>query len=130
MIDELRVQVSGQPPRRTLPTRLTVDKAVSEGLPGLMPTSRAWLVRTGPAVGCGSWASCRGFRRVRNGAYAAVAALNLTTSSAGIRPRSFTSMPCFLAQSRISAEPGPLVLAVRLRGDGRCVLETRLAAFT
>ena len=34
--------------------------------------------------------------------YFPVAALNLTTSSAGTRPRSLTSMPCVLAHSRTS----------------------------
>jgi hypothetical protein len=38
--------------------------------------------------------------RERPGPYCAVAALNLATSSAGTRPRSFTSMPCALAHSR------------------------------
>jgi hypothetical protein len=37
-----------------------------------------------------------------------VAALNLTTTSAGTRPRSFTSMPCALAHSRTSAVFSPL----------------------
>ena len=35
-------------------------------------------------------------------AYRVAAALNFTTSSAGTRPRSFTSMPCALAHSRTS----------------------------
>ena len=38
----------------------------------------------------------------RPGFYGAIAALNLTTSSAGIRPRSLTSMPWALAHSRTS----------------------------
>ena len=40
--------------------------------------------------------------------YWLVAALNLTTSSAGTRPRSFTSMPCALAHSRTSVVFSPL----------------------
>jgi hypothetical protein len=42
------------------------------------------------------------------GLYWPVAALNLTTSSAGTRPRSFTSMPCALAHSRTSVVSSPL----------------------
>src|ERR1700685_1832087 len=42
-----------------------------------------------------------------------VADLNLTTSSAGIRPRSFTSMPCALAHSRTSVVFRPLAEALR-----------------
>jgi hypothetical protein len=41
-------------------------------------------------------------------AYCPVAALNFTTSSAGTRQRSFTSMPCALAHSRTSVVFSPL----------------------
>jgi hypothetical protein len=40
--------------------------------------------------------------------YVPVAALNLTTSSAGIRPRSLTSMPWTLAHSRTSVVSSPV----------------------
>ena len=40
--------------------------------------------------------------------YCPVAALNLATSSAGTRPRSFTSMPCAFAHSRTSVVFSPL----------------------
>ena len=42
-----------------------------------------------------------------------VAALNLITSSAGIRPRSLTSMPCALAHARTSVVLGPVAGALR-----------------
>jgi hypothetical protein len=58
-----------------------------------------------------------------------VAALNLTTSSAGTRPRSFTSMPCALAHSRTSVEFRPLAEALRpLRADRRAPPLTRRPA--
>ena len=47
--------------------------------------------------------------------YCVVAALNFTTSSAGIRPRSLTSMPWLLAQSRTSVESGSPALGLRRR---------------
>lgn len=50
------------------------------------------------------------------GLYFAEAALNLATSSAGIRPRSLTSIPCALAHSRTSVVFGPLDWAL---WDGR-----------
>ena len=51
-------------------------------------------------------------------AYRVAAALNLTTSSAGTRPRSFTSMPCALAHSRTSVLSTPSARALRpLLGD-------------
>jgi hypothetical protein len=43
--------------------------------------------------------------------YCAVAALNLTISSAGTRPRSLTSMPWDFAHSRTAVESVPLALA-------------------
>src|SRR5579863_9990787 len=45
--------------------------------------------------------------------YWAFAALNLTTSSAGTRPRSLTSMPWDLAHSRTSEGFGPLLGLLR-----------------
>jgi hypothetical protein len=53
--------------------------------------------------------------------YWLVAALNLTTSSAGTRPRSFTSMPWTLAHSRTSVEFRPLAEARRPLRAGRRV---------
>ena len=52
-------------------------------------------------------------------AYFPVAALNLTASSAGTRPRSLTSMPWALAYSRTSVVFGPLVGALRPLRGGR-----------
>lgn len=49
----------------------------------------------------------------------AVAALNLTTNSAGTRPRSFTSMPCALAHSRTSVVFSVLTDPVRPARAGR-----------
>ena len=43
--------------------------------------------------------------------YCPIAALNFTTSSAGTRPRSLTSMPWDLAHSRTAVESVPLALA-------------------
>ena len=51
--------------------------------------------------------------------YGVVAALNLTTSSAGTRPRSFTSMPCALAHSRTSVLSTPSARARRPLRAGR-----------
>jgi len=58
--------------------------------------------------------------------YTSVAAWNLTTSSAGIRPRSLTSWPWLLAQSRTSDELGSLLLRPRrvVPRDERRVLLT------
>ena len=63
---------------------------------------------------------CTGDRE-RPGSYFSVAALNLMTSSAGTRPRSFTSMPCALAHSRTSVVYSPLARAPRLPRAGRRV---------
>jgi hypothetical protein len=61
--------------------------------------------------------------------YRVVAALNLTTSSAGTRPRSFTSMPCALAHSRTSVLSIPSARARRLlRADRRAPSPARRAA--
>jgi hypothetical protein len=54
-----------------------------------------------------------------SGSYCAVAALNLTTSSAGTRPRSLTSMPWALAHSRTSVVFSPLAGARRPVRAGR-----------
>jgi hypothetical protein len=63
--------------------------------------------------------------------YCPVAALNLAASSAGIRPRSFTSMPCALAHSRTSVLSTPLAGVLRLPRDGRGMPPpARRAAFT
>jgi hypothetical protein len=51
--------------------------------------------------------------------YWLVAALNLRTSSAGTRPRSFTSMPCALAHSRTSVVFNPLAGPLRSPRAGR-----------
>lgn len=48
-----------------------------------------------------------------------MAALNLATSSAGTRPRSFTSVPCALARSLTSAGFSPLTDTVRPAGACR-----------
>jgi hypothetical protein len=53
------------------------------------------------------------------GPYRPAAALNLTTSSAGTRPRSLTSMPCVLAHSRTSVVFSPFAGAVRPLRAGR-----------
>src|ERR1700751_5389385 len=52
-------------------------------------------------------------------AYRVAAALNLTISSAGTRPRSFTSMPCALAHSRTSVVFRPSADALRPPRAGR-----------
>ena len=63
--------------------------------------------------------------------YYAVAALNLTTSSAGTRPRSFTSMPWALAHSRTSVAFSPVAEVLRpLRAGRRAPPLTRRAAPT
>ena len=63
--------------------------------------------------------------------YYVVAALNLTTSSAGTRPRSFTSMPWALAHSRTSVAFSPVAEVLRpLRGGRRAPPLTRRAAPT
>ena len=54
-------------------------------------------------------------RQAETWSYCVVAALNFTTSSAGIRPRSLTSMPWLLAQSRTSVESGSPALGLRRR---------------
>jgi hypothetical protein len=62
--------------------------------------------------------------------YFPVAALNLTTSSAGTRPRSLTSMPWVLAHSRTSVVFSPFVGALRpLRAGRRVALPIRREAF-
>ena len=53
------------------------------------------------------------------GPYCLVAALNRATSSAGTRPRSFTSMPCALAHSRTSVLSTPSARALRPLRPGR-----------
>ena len=60
----------------------------------------------------------RGYARIAGmlRAYCVVAALNLITSSAGTRPRSFTSMPCALAHSRTSVLSTPSARARRPLG--------------
>jgi hypothetical protein len=55
----------------------------------------------------------------RFGSYFSVAALNLTTSSAGMHPRSFTSMPCALAHWRTSAVSSAVAGARRPPRAGR-----------
>jgi hypothetical protein len=55
----------------------------------------------------------------RLGPYCRVAALNLTTNSAGTRPRSFTSGPCALAHSRTSVVFRPSADALRPPRTGR-----------
>jgi hypothetical protein len=63
--------------------------------------------------------------------YLVVAALNLTTSSAGTLPRSFTSMPCALAHSRTSVGLSPFAAPRRPARTGRRELPlTRRAAPT
>ena len=63
--------------------------------------------------------------------YRVIAALNLTTSSAGTRPRSFTSMPCALAHSRTSVLSTPSACALRpLRAGRRVLPPARRAACT
>jgi hypothetical protein len=65
------------------------------------------------------------------GSYCPVAAWNLTTSSAGTRPRSLTSMPCALAHSRTSVLSGPDFGVLRpLRAGPRLPLPVRRAALT
>ena len=56
---------------------------------------------------------------IRGSRYWPVAALNLTTSSAGTRPRSFTSMPCALAHSRTSVVFKPFADPLRPPRAGR-----------
>ena len=51
--------------------------------------------------------------------YRVVAALNLTTSSAGTRPRSFTAIPCALAHSQTSVLSTPSARPLRLPAAGR-----------
>jgi len=96
--------------------------------------------RTG-AFGSTAWRlwSCRFGRRpdpsmslaVISRFYCAVAALNLTTSSAGTRPRSFTSMPWALAHSRTSVVFSPVAVARRpLRAGRRAAPLARRAAPT
>ncbi len=63
-------------------------------------------------------------------AYFPVAALNLTTSSAGTRLRSFTSMPRALAHSRTSVVSGPLAGPLRPLRAARRAPAGRRAAFT
>src|SRR6266700_1449939 len=61
--------------------------------------------------------------------YLPVAALNLVTTSAGIRPRSLISMSCALAHSRISAAFRPPAGALRtLRAGRRPLARSRRAA--
>ena len=64
------------------------------------------------------------------GAYPAVAALNLGASSAGSRPRSFTSVPCALARSRTSVGFSPLTDALRPARAGRLPPPARRTAAT
>ena len=59
-----------------------------------------------------------------------MAALNLGASSAGTRPRSFTSMPCALAHCRISVGFSPLTDALRPARAGRLPPPARRAAAT
>jgi hypothetical protein len=54
----------------------------------------------------------------------------LTTSSAGARPRSFTSMPCALAHSRTSVLSTPSARALRPLRVGRRAPPARSAACT
>jgi hypothetical protein len=66
-----------------------------------------------------------------SGSYCPVAALNLTTSSAGTRPRSFTSMPWALAHSRTSVVFSPLGAGRRpVRAGRRAAPLARRAALT
>src|SRR5207247_9924084 len=60
----------------------------------------------------------------RRGRYCPVAALNLTTSSAGTRPRSLTSMPWALAHSRTSVVFRASGWALRPLRAGRLVLRS------
>src|SRR5579871_3366402 len=77
------------------------------------------------------WPGSRPRRDGGSGIYCAVAALNLTTSSAGTRPRSFTSMPWALAHSRTSVVFSPLTGARRpVRAGCRAAPLTRRAAPT
>jgi hypothetical protein len=64
------------------------------------------------------------------GAYPVVAALNLGVSSAGSRPRSFTSVPCVLAHCRTSVGFSPLTDALRPARAGRLPPPARRAAAT
>jgi site-specific recombinase XerD len=65
------------------------------------------------------------------GSYCPVAALNFTTSSAGTRPRSLTSMPWALAHSRTSPVFSPLAAARRpVRAGRRAAPLARRAALT
>jgi hypothetical protein len=67
----------------------------------------------------------------RPGFYGAIAALNLTTSSAGIRPRSLTSIPWALAHSRTSVVFRAFGCALRpLRDDWLVLARTRRTAAT
>ena len=65
-----------------------------------------------------------------SGCYCPVAALNLTTSSAGTRPRSFTSMPWTLAHSRTSVAFSPFAGARCTVRAGRREPLGRRAALT
>jgi hypothetical protein len=120
--------------RRRRPARGTAHAWSVMTMPGWLATAS-----TGPA---GIWERSSGKRpkvpvpsgnygpvAVRGGSYWPVAALNLTTRSAGTRPRSFTSMPCSLAHSRTSVVLRPLADPRRPPRAGRlAVLLTRLAA--
>ena len=67
----------------------------------------------------------------RPGFYGAIAALNLATSSAGIRPRSLTSIPWALAHSRTSVVFRAFGCALRpLRDDWLVLARTRRPAAT